>query len=423
MAAVKIVGSKGRVWSFEPGSGAASHLSESIARNGFRHVTLEQVALSDHEGETQFELSDVHAELNAIHTGAGTGAGEKVRLRTLDAWAEQNGWPEAAFIKLDVEGAESDVMRGGDKYLKRTSPLVMFEIRAGSEFNFDLRDQFAALGYDSYQVIPGLNALAPLIPDEAIDGFHLNLLACKPDRAAVLATRGMLVLKGGLTVPEAPTGLWRTAMAKCRFAAGFMDKWAAALPDGDAYARALDFFFLAQDSSLPIDRRYAALRHSHALLTRNLVGQTRFAQISTYARICFDLGRRLAAGNILAKVLPAVRKRFADDSLPFMPPLSRFDAIAPGSALADWTTAAVLEGFDRCSVYSSFYGKTSAGLMADVCKTGFQSLESERRRQLMRLRRGEAAMPEALARLAQPGPDNLNADFWAARQTVTKTAS
>ncbi|MDH3972686.1 MAG: FkbM family methyltransferase [Deltaproteobacteria bacterium] len=48
---------------------------------------------------------------------------EKVSTTSLDIWAEENNIKEVDFIKLDVQGAELEVLKGGKKLLKSTLGL------------------------------------------------------------------------------------------------------------------------------------------------------------------------------------------------------------------------------------------------------------------------------------------------------------
>jgi hypothetical protein len=51
--------------------------------------------------------------------------------------------------------------------------------------------EFAALGYDSYRLVPGLNLLIPFDPGSQPDTYLLNLFCCKSARADRLAARGL----------------------------------------------------------------------------------------------------------------------------------------------------------------------------------------------------------------------------------------
>src|ERR1700739_1661996 len=55
------VGSGGHVWAFEPASGTAGFLAQSITVNGFGQVTLEQKAVSSTAGSAQLG-AHIHSE-------------------------------------------------------------------------------------------------------------------------------------------------------------------------------------------------------------------------------------------------------------------------------------------------------------------------------------------------------------------------
>ncbi len=64
----------------------------------------------------------------------------EVTLRTLDELVKDTDSCDIAFIKLDLEGAEFDALKGSRKLLERSRPLVVFEN--------GLRSSATAYGYD-----------------------------------------------------------------------------------------------------------------------------------------------------------------------------------------------------------------------------------------------------------------------------------
>ncbi len=71
---------------------------------------------------------------------------------TLDSWVAQQGLNRVDFIKLDVEGAEYKVLRGGEETIKRFRPLIYMEVCRDwvKGFGFELSDlvrELAKLGY------------------------------------------------------------------------------------------------------------------------------------------------------------------------------------------------------------------------------------------------------------------------------------
>ena len=193
LSMAKVVGPTGHVWAFEPSSATADLLAEGIAANGFTQVTLERCAVSAAPGTAQFSMN-VQPELNALmHGGPRDGATETVMVTSLDDCITSRGWRDIAFLKIDAEGEEAPILQGGRRFFAEQSPLVQYELQRDGEVQMDLVDGFAAMGYDSYRLVPGLGILVPFTRDSKPDAFHLNLFACKPDRAARLVAAGFLV--------------------------------------------------------------------------------------------------------------------------------------------------------------------------------------------------------------------------------------
>jgi FkbM family methyltransferase len=121
------------VESFEPNPNITADL---LAYDSPR-IRLHSVALSSVEGET-----NLHVPLSVEGTqliGWGTLHPETVvdspkfaefpvNLRTLDSYC----FDRVAFIKIDVEGHEEDVLVGADQTLRRCRPVVLAEVRPAS---------------------------------------------------------------------------------------------------------------------------------------------------------------------------------------------------------------------------------------------------------------------------------------------------
>jgi hypothetical protein len=106
----------------------------------------------------------------------------------------QYDWRDIDFAKIDAEGEEGAIIRGGKNFFQTLSPLIQYEVKAGNVVHLELIREFAKIGYASYRLLPGLNVLVPFVEGEAVDGYLLNLFCCKPDRAASLAAEDKLVL-------------------------------------------------------------------------------------------------------------------------------------------------------------------------------------------------------------------------------------
>ena len=194
----KRLGPSGHVWAFEPASSTAQFLARGIAENGFGHVTLEQKAMSNAPGSAQLAFH-AQAELRSIvHDAAPPGGSEDVSLVTLDDCMDRFRWQDIELIKIDAEGEEANIVQGGRRFFGNLAPLVQYELKSANDLNLDLIRHFAAIGYDSYRLLPGLNLLVPFDAESSPDPYLLNLFCCKAERANRLAARGLLLRSADL---------------------------------------------------------------------------------------------------------------------------------------------------------------------------------------------------------------------------------
>jgi len=414
LSAARRIGAEGRVWSFEPASSTAGYLARSVDANGFTNVSIVRAALSDRVGNATLKLSR-NTEYNSLgHLAQGEAMEtESVAVTTLDAWAAENGWPAVDFVKLDAEGEEINIVKGGGTFFTRVSPLVMFELKHGHARNDGIAAAFAALGYQPYRLIPGLGVLAPYRPDQTVDGALINLFCCKPDCAAGLVSRGLLATEAPDFRPDPGTrGLWRARLAKHPYSGDRLATWASNIASDPTYEQALDAWCVAMERARPTAQRVAALAWSVATLRRLAEAKARPPVLLALARAARDFGLR----NIAVAALRHLKGRFDqeafDPDLPFLAPASRFDALSPGGRFAEWCKAGILESLLDCSAFSSMFEGFDGAVLAAACATGFQDLRLDRAQQLVRLRRGQPAALPLPARMLQETPDNLNAVFW-----------
>jgi FkbM family methyltransferase len=112
-----LVGKTGAVHSFEPISETFNLLSANIALNDFTNVYLNQMALSDHAGELQFEVpvdEETQQQLGWAATQILRGYGPVVHVpaTTLDDYAASQGITHIRLVKLDLEGGEYEAFKG-----------------------------------------------------------------------------------------------------------------------------------------------------------------------------------------------------------------------------------------------------------------------------------------------------------------------
>lgn len=127
-----------RVMSFEPADESYVTLHETAS--AIPNLTALQVAVSDHDGDLELAVQGT-----SIRTGQLTSPDNvipetqdalywgpivtrrTVRCRTLDSLADEHGMPD--FVKIDVEGHDAHVVRGGLGMFK-TRPAFYIEIHS-----------------------------------------------------------------------------------------------------------------------------------------------------------------------------------------------------------------------------------------------------------------------------------------------------
>jgi FkbM family methyltransferase len=149
LVGARLVGPSGAVWAFEPNPETIPVLRRNVALNGFRHVTVVESAVGARVGRARLVSDD---PLTA-HLGT---AGVSVDVTTLDAMLEQLRPPD--LVKIDVEGAEADVLAGMRKTLDEFAPVVICEVHQNARQS--CARLLEAAGYD----VTGLEPTATGMP-------------------------------------------------------------------------------------------------------------------------------------------------------------------------------------------------------------------------------------------------------------------
>lgn len=138
----KIMNPKVKVHAFEPSIGPYHFLSKNISVNGMsKDIVLQNLAVSDVVGAVDFssnknpkydylkyDLSSVGNIPEKISSMKRT----RVNSISLDQYSEENGvYPD--LIKIDTEGHEDEVIKGGSDTILKYRPKIICEILRESE--------------------------------------------------------------------------------------------------------------------------------------------------------------------------------------------------------------------------------------------------------------------------------------------------
>lgn len=399
------VGKSGKVWSFEPASTTASFLVESIEKNSFSHVVLDRCALSNASGSAKLALNE-QSEMNSlVRDVSENGSFETVALSTLDECMERYSWTDISFVKIDAEGEESKILKGGQRFFSELSPLIQYEVKAGADVHMELVREFAEIGYESFRLVPGLNCLTPIQVDEKLDSFMLNLFCCKRDQRDRLTALGWIIETNqcdsindcnlgqvGTSGRETEMRQWLKRIEQKPYVSSFLDRWEKSnIVDLDpALFDALTCYWKSQDVGLPPSVRLNSLERSFIEMSKLTLGGNVSLRYSSLARIATEFGARTIASGALKKLVEHILEGGSlDISEPFLPPTQRFDQIPAVGNIGNWILASVLEAYETVHAFSSFYsGNSSRQRLEFIQKLGVGSPEMERRLTLLKLRFG-----------------------------------
>ncbi|MGI8550437.1 MAG: FkbM family methyltransferase [Dehalococcoidia bacterium] len=150
LIAARLVGEMGRVHAFEPMNENRARLLASIDLNGFDNITVQDKAMAATCGSTIL-FSNRASTMWTLVPARGEENGVVVDCLTLDEYACHNRTPD--LIKIDAEGAEVDVLRGGERLLCDQRPAVVVE-------------------FSNYLLLNEARTLFPFYRFQRLSGYH-----------------------------------------------------------------------------------------------------------------------------------------------------------------------------------------------------------------------------------------------------------
>ncbi|MBM3853347.1 MAG: FkbM family methyltransferase [Verrucomicrobia bacterium] len=197
----------GRIHAFEPNPGSRADLMTTVAAAHLEHViSVHAVAIGEKSGTAR--LQDAAAFRTGLASLTSDGEGPAIEVARLD----DLDLPPPAWMKIDVEGAETAVLRGAARILRESRPSLIIENflnREAHESTLGPLRLLEAAGYrlfvpafaltdngfpvlTSYWThVPALLASQPSPPvhlkalkaaERFLFGHHLNLFACPAER-------------------------------------------------------------------------------------------------------------------------------------------------------------------------------------------------------------------------------------------------
>ncbi len=148
LLAAALVGDEGLVYAFEPLPRNVDFLRRHVALNHFKQVEIIEAAVSDRTGQASFDLGASSA------MGHISDSGEiDVRMVSLDDLLNAGEIRPPDYMKVDVEGAEYQALKGARKLLERHHPILFLDTHQ-REAHLPTIDLLRDLGY-RFKILDG----------------------------------------------------------------------------------------------------------------------------------------------------------------------------------------------------------------------------------------------------------------------------
>lgn len=152
------IGKTGKLYAFEPQSRLYDYITKLKGLFNWHNVQVEHLALSDSEGSVTLFIPATKGKFTSPGATIAPaeqkeyGIKEEVRTETLDSFCSRyNIRPD--FLKIDVEGNELKVFKGGSQTLFSCRPTIIFECEARHVGKEQVKETFMflqSLGYNGY---------------------------------------------------------------------------------------------------------------------------------------------------------------------------------------------------------------------------------------------------------------------------------
>ena len=167
-----------QIHAFEPSPEVFQQLQRTVRHaRGAANIHLSSTALSNTDGKAAFYLPTNGAwtlgSLTQDFSYARGGTPIQVPTTRLDTYCHTHGVPRIDLIKMDVEGAEKQVLEGMGDLLSKWAPAIICEVL--DWYGDALEDFFGKLPYRKYVLTPkGAKQVDRIKPDAVFRDYYLE---------------------------------------------------------------------------------------------------------------------------------------------------------------------------------------------------------------------------------------------------------
>ncbi|MFS8823056.1 FkbM family methyltransferase [Synechococcus sp. W60.2] len=190
----RCVGKTGKVYAIEPTPGCVQCLRATVAQNKLdQSVQVVEAAVGEESREV-YLVCEGASVFNRIVTDPMSVVEETkpVQQVTLDELWISEGSPNIDLVKIDAEGAEVPVLKGGRKLIETCAPVILFENQSTGQFSgLESAKLLAEWGYLIYVYNPVIQDLSTVQASVQMP-TALNLVAVHPRRFSWVSEAGLI---------------------------------------------------------------------------------------------------------------------------------------------------------------------------------------------------------------------------------------
>jgi len=188
----KLAGPSGRVFSIEPAERTFQHLVENISLNNVNNVKTLKLGIGDSDKEAVLycnnpEFGEGTASLKFQD---GNSSEESVTIASIDNLITKEVMSKPDFIKIDVEGFQCEVFKGGVNYFTQYAPLILAELKEKDREEMVIAEKLIRdMGFDIFEIYK--NGLKPCL--DITKSKKRNFILAKPGSANYKKLSGHLL--------------------------------------------------------------------------------------------------------------------------------------------------------------------------------------------------------------------------------------
>lgn len=173
----KLVGPKGKIFSFEPDPHNNLLLKSNIKLNNISNCVVEQLAASNEDGTLNLHLNSENLGAHSLALLGESKGSVAVKTISLDSYLRSRGEKRVDFMKIDIECWEDMALQGAKEILENNrNTLIVLEFypSALKKLNKDPKaflQTIRAKGFNIYTIHNNTGALSKKADDQAIIDF------------------------------------------------------------------------------------------------------------------------------------------------------------------------------------------------------------------------------------------------------------